>query len=379
MEVSNSGLIVLLCSFQGDVDLIRLTPDGEQHDESFSKDGRTIVRTYTPGQPGFRGMDLDISADGSIVVLGLIGDWTTSFGAWVSRFNAVGAPASGFAPAGNDLTLPTGKYQPLQVWIAPSGDLLVGGSVVPIAAEPFDWFAMRLHGVGGAVDTSYGEAGFYRRSGTDGFVGDDQVMQRDGKIVFVGNVGGDANSSPHMFRLQNNADHSDMILDSRGTLIVTSSDAPEQVSLSIRNRDGRLVVRIGELAQSFAPSKVKRIGLFTAGGDDTVTIGPGVKGVYVESGDGDDTVNGGGGDDVILGGPGKDQLFGNDGDDKLVGAGGNDYLLGGAGKDDLFGNGGLDSLSGAGGNDRLFGGIGDADVVSGGPGTDSAADSPDDV
>jgi Ca2+-binding RTX toxin-like protein len=162
-------------------------------------------------------------------------------------------------------------------------------------------------------------------------------------------------------------------LNSKGTLIVTTTDAKDMVSLSIRQSDGRLILRSGTFAQSFAVSKVKRIAIYTLGGDDIVTIGAGVRGSYVEAGDGADTVNGGQFGDVLLGGLGADQLFGNDGDDTLLGEGGDDYLLGGAGKDDLFGNGGTDILSGAGGNDRLFGGPNDADRILGGAGTDSAA------
>jgi Ca2+-binding RTX toxin-like protein len=162
-------------------------------------------------------------------------------------------------------------------------------------------------------------------------------------------------------------------LNRRGALLLTASDGKEDANLRIRQRDGRLVLRLGTFVQSFAPSKVKRIGLFLRGGDDTLTVEPGVGGVYAEGGDGADTLRGGQGNDVFLGGAGADELYGNDGNDILIGEGGNDYLLGGAGNDDLFGNGGRDILSGAGGNDRLFGGPTDGDAIRGGAGTDSAA------
>jgi Ca2+-binding RTX toxin-like protein len=169
-------------------------------------------------------------------------------------------------------------------------------------------------------------------------------------------------------------------LNGKGTLMYRTTNDAEQISVSIRGRDGKLIVRCNGYAQGFAASKVKRIAIWAYGGNDHLTVGEGVtRAVYCEGGTGDDTLEGGMAGDVFLGGDGKDRLYGYDGDDILLGGGGNDYLLGGAGKDDLFGNGGIDSLSGAGGNDRLFGGIGDADVVSGGTGTDAAADSPDDV
>ena len=169
-----------------------------------------------------------------------------------------------------------------------------------------------------------------------------------------------------------------MVLNQRGSLIVNTDEGGEHVSLYIRGKDGRLVVRVGDFARSFARSRVKRIALFTYGGNDTITIHPGVKGSYVDAGEGEDTINGGQGDDALLGGGGKDRLFGFDGNDRLLGGASNDYLLGGAGKDDLFGQGGIDTLSGAGGNDRLFGGNA-ADFCYGGNGTDGAAESEEDT
>ncbi len=164
-------------------------------------------------------------------------------------------------------------------------------------------------------------------------------------------------------------------LNRKGTLVVTTLDADENIQLSIRARDGRLIVRVNDFAQSFAPSKVKRIAVFAAGGNDVVTNLLPLKGIYADGGEGNDTLNGGVGGDVLLGGLGKDKIYGNDGNDILLGGGGNDYLLGGAGKDDLFGNGGVDTLSGAGGNDRLFGGD-LADILHGGAGDDSSANDP---
>jgi Ca2+-binding RTX toxin-like protein len=152
-------------------------------------------------------------------------------------------------------------------------------------------------------------------------------------------------------------------LNAKGTLMVTTTDANDLVSLSIRQSDGRLVLRSGTFATSFAVSKVKRIAIYTLGGDDIVTIGAGVRGSYVEGGAGADTLNGGQFGDVLLGGLGGDQLFGNDGDDTLLGEGGNDYLSR-RGKGRPVRQRRRDTLSGAGGNDRLFGGPDAADRSS---------------
>ena len=166
-------------------------------------------------------------------------------------------------------------------------------------------------------------------------------------------------------------------LNSRGSLLVVGTSQDDQVELHIRPRDGRLAARIDDLALAFAPSKVKRIAIATAGGNDTVTIAAGVRGASVDAGAGLDTLFGGQNADTLFGNAGDDQIFGFDGDDILVGGAATDYLLGGAGNDRLLGDDGNDTLSGAGGNDRIFGG-GGADHILGGAGSDSAAASDED-
>jgi Ca2+-binding RTX toxin-like protein len=167
-------------------------------------------------------------------------------------------------------------------------------------------------------------------------------------------------------------------LNHRGSLIVrTNNNRGEQISVYVRARDGRMVVRVDNFVRAFVPRRVRRIAIFTGDGDDVITIGPEVRSVYVDAGDGNDTIYGSQQGDVLVGGLGKDKIFGSDGDDILVGGGGNDSLVGGAGKDDLYGNGGVDTLSGCGGNDRLDGGAG-ADSINGGPGDDAATESSED-
>ncbi|HYO07634.1 MAG TPA: hypothetical protein VER17_01555 [Tepidisphaeraceae bacterium] len=167
-------------------------------------------------------------------------------------------------------------------------------------------------------------------------------------------------------------------LNSRGTLTVQTGAGSDDVSLGIRS-DGRLAVRRnGAAPRSFPLSRVKRINILTAGGNDRVTLGAGVRGARIDGGAGNDTINGSADTDVLIGGSGRDQLFGFDGDDLLYGGGGSDYLLGGAGRDELFGQAGADTLSGAGGNDRLVGGS-EIDRAYGGSGSDAADGSDDEV
>ena len=80
-------------------------------------------------------------------------------------------------------------------------------------------------------------------------------------------------------------------------------------------------------------------------------------------------INTGAGDDRINGGDGRDDLFGNTGNDRIDGGRGNDVIHGGDGDDRLLGGDGRDYLEGGRGNDRLEGGRGN-DILSGGLGDD---------
>jgi Ca2+-binding RTX toxin-like protein len=92
-----------------------------------------------------------------------------------------------------------------------------------------------------------------------------------------------------------------------------------------------------------------------------------VEDVFVDGGDGDDTIWGAG--STATGAAFTVNLIatGGDGDE---GGDGKDTLQGGAGNDTLKGNAGNDTLKGAVGNDRLNGGPGD-DICKGGTGADS--------
>ena len=92
--------------------------------------------------------------------------------------------------------------------------------------------------------------------------------------------------------------------------------------------------------------------------------------VFVDGGEGDDTIIGSQGNDLLLGGQGNDSIRGEGGNDLITGAAGNDVLEGNAGHDILVGNQGDDLLRGDAGNDLLVGSEGD-DTLYGGAGTDN--------
>ena len=163
-----------------------------------------------------------------------------------------------------------------------------------------------------------------------------------------------------------------IVLNSKGTLTVGGTSDDDTISLSIRSKDGKLIVRVGDLAQGFAPSKIKRVRVYAQNGDDTVTIGTGVKGCYISGGNGNDTITGGDGADVIEAGAGNDSILGGAGADKIAGQDGADFISGGGGNDQLDGGNDPDIINGDAGNDKLYGGLDGPDTLNGSSGTDIA-------
>jgi uncharacterized delta-60 repeat protein len=308
--------------------------------------------------------DIDVSADGSISALATLNGNPTE----LHRYAADGTQLWSQV----DTTIFNDENFPPRIAVDSMGNTLV------LSVEPtFDHVRITRTLASGSPDRFYGNG---EGESVVPLVGSAAMIVQGDSPILAGGTGSDlpAGGDLKAIRLQGGADAlvASASLHPHGLLVAETNNTSETVSLSIRHRDNRLVLRVDGVAQSFDRSAVRRIALYTLGGDDAVSIGPGVIGAYVDAGDGNDTVTGGDGDDVLLGGAGKDRLFGNGGHDKLLGGGGNDYLLGGAGRDDLFGGRGRDTLSGAGGNDRLFGGA-DADVLHGGAGIDTAADGTD--
>lgn len=86
---------------------------------------------------------------------------------------------------------------------------------------------------------------------------------------------------------------------------------------------------------------------------------------YLDSGGGDDTIDGRGGNDVINAGDGNDRVDGGTGDDGIHGDDGNDILTGGVGRDFVYGDDGNDTITEAGGTgDWLMGGLGNDTITA---------------
>jgi Ca2+-binding RTX toxin-like protein len=172
----------------------------------------------------------------------------------------------------------------------------------------------------------------------------------------------------HQIKLVTATEPSFTRLTKGGTLTIVGTSDDDALGVSMMSTD-RVVATRNNFSQIFDVSLVKRIQFDGGDGNDTITVGSGVPGVYANAGSGNDTLNGGDGNDTLSGGAGKNVIYGNGGDDRLNGSGSLDTLFGGAGNDRLYGNGNSDHLDGGDGIDRLFGGSGN-DVLTGGSSND---------
>lgn len=135
-------------------------------------------------------------------------------------------------------------------------------------------------------------------------------------------------------------------------LVVSGSDGNDDIELILEGSNIRTIVNDRQTLT--AVSAVSSIRIMALNGDDQVTIEPGIQGVQIYGGAGNDTLNGGTGDDMIDGG---------DGDDVIYGGPGNDSILGGLGDDILYANAN-DTVDSGGGNDIILTDPGD--TVEGG-------------
>lgn len=177
-------------------------------------------------------------------------------------------------------------------------------------------------------------------------------------VTVNGNVFGFANSTFDRIAILASATDNGMTIDSYGSAVVrgTANDDLVGVSQSL----GIYYFKLNNAVFTVTQGAISRISVLTYTGADRISLGDGINGAIVSSGEGDDT---------IFGSVGPDRLDGGAGNDSIKGNAGNDVILGGAGDDTLYGQAGNDYLEGADGNDRLIGGDGN-DVLSGGVGND---------
>lgn len=91
--------------------------------------------------------------------------------------------------------------------------------------------------------------------------------------------------------------------------------------------DERIVVHADGATFEHSATDIDAIHVYAGGGDDLVIVGRRIGApVFINGGEGNDTIGGGGGDDTLVGGSGDDVIDGNLGADAIDGSDGNDQL-----------------------------------------------------
>lgn len=146
-----------------------------------------------------------------------------------------------------------------------------------------------------------------------------------------------------------------------GILVVRGNSATANDLNVALSKDGdTITAQAGEASRSVAAKEVRFIRIIGGEQSDIVQVDPAVKvPVYVQTGNGNDTVFTGGGDDLVLAGNGDDWVESSGGNDTVVGGNGRDTLLLGAGDDKAKGGNGSDRIYGGRGNDRIYAENGD--------------------
>jgi Ca2+-binding RTX toxin-like protein len=175
----------------------------------------------------------------------------------------------------------------------------------------------------------------------DGGGGDDRVVGDRGTDRLSGGDGDDA-------LVWNNGDGSDVADGDAGFDRVEINGSPTAGDVfAVRRNGARAAIDRTNLVPFTVDFTAETLAVTGGGGDDRLTVSPGLPGLLV----------------TADGGPGNDSL---------TGAEEADSLAGGAGNDTLNGGGGSDLLDGQDGDDRLLARDGRGDLVRGGTGNDSA-------
>ena len=150
--------------------------------------------------------------------------------------------------------------------------------------------------------------------------------------------------------------------DNSDHLLLEGTDFDDNIQITLV--EGSYRVDLNGDIRTVDPNTIKQFDILAGGGNDVVTIGPGVAKAYILGGSGNDTLTGGDFSDTITGAAGNDIIFGGEGDDRLAGGAGHDIIVAGNGRDRTYGDAGNDVITGGAGVDRMWGGP-DHDVLSG--------------
>lgn len=149
------------------------------------------------------------------------------------------------------------------------------------------------------------------------------------------------------------------LLTNDGVLKVAGTNDAEVIKVWQPRGTGTAIrVLLGKRQYNFPADAVKGIQVFGLGGDDVIVGNCVDLGIYVNAGEGNDTIVGGDMPDSLTAGAGDDFVYGMGGNDWIDGNSGRDNLLGGDGDDRMYGGNGGDTLDGGNGRDVLYGEVG---------------------
>ena len=138
----------------------------------------------------------------------------------------------------------------------------------------------------------------------------------------------------------------------KAKLILEGTTSRDNIAVDVKN--GYLHWFLNGVTKRYNVARVGGIQIYGLNGSDTIKVGDGAPGVFID---------GGGHNDSIVGGKRNDTITGGAGNDTIVGGRGDDTLEGGKGRDDINGGAGIDLIKS---NDL------ETDVVDGGDEFDTA-------
>ncbi|WDZ81579.1 calcium-binding protein (plasmid) [Ensifer adhaerens] len=191
--------------------------------------------------------------------------------------------------------------------------------------------------------------------------GDDVVDAGSGDDTII-----DAHGVNHLF----GGDGNDNITTTLSSIEIDGGAGQDALWLDEGGRSDDLTIDFvaGNASTGTIVRGIEQANIVTGSGNDTV-IATNITSVTVETGDGDDHIEGGTSDDDIKAGAGADYLTGGGGNDWMWGLDDNDFVFGGDGDDTIGGDNGDDRLDGGAGNDLIKAGEG-SDMAFGGDGRD---------
>lgn len=349
--IQPDGKLLVAGANGSDFALVRYNTNGSL-DTGFGSGGTVVTNL-----PDFSSIQrVILQPDGKILA---IGDNDGDFA--LTRYTAAGSLDKSFSKDGKVATdlgiLDTVSDAVLQ----PDGKILVLGT-------SDSRVALARYNVDGTLDTSFSGNGQLTSTLGNSSEGDKLLLQRNGKVVVLATVDGNA------ALVRYNSDGSVDNTFSGDGQILTNLASTQASADALLQPDGRVVLAgtdINVFNGDFAVGRFNGDPIATTLGTapPAIDFNVGSAGLTLNGTRQNNTLKGAGVNDILTGKGGDDVLTGGAGSDRLNGGAGNDALDGGKGTDQLVGGKGDDTLVGGKGGDVLVGGKG-VDVLTGGGGAD---------